>query len=81
MPDIQSAIDHIKTAIDVDPWAADMAEEFLKRNIPQKWVYDRPGHWKCPKCHTIMGRAIQLYSYCYRCGQRCEGVTATDDNG
>lgn len=30
MPDIQSAIDHIKTAIDVDPWAADMAEKALK---------------------------------------------------
>lgn len=29
MPDIQSAIDHIKTAVDVDPWAADMAEKAL----------------------------------------------------
>jgi len=29
MPDIQSAIDHIKTAVDVDPWAADMAVKAL----------------------------------------------------
>ena len=27
---IQSLIDHIKTAIDVDEWAKDMAEELLK---------------------------------------------------
>ena len=27
---IQSLIDHIKTAIDVDPWAKEMAEELLK---------------------------------------------------
>lgn len=30
MPDIKSCIDHIKTAVDVDPWAADMAEKALK---------------------------------------------------
>lgn len=27
---VQSLIDHIKTACDVDPWAKDMAEELLK---------------------------------------------------
>ena len=27
---IQSLIDHIKTACDVDPWAKEMAEELLK---------------------------------------------------
>ena len=27
---VQSLIDHIKTAIDVDPWAKEMAEELLK---------------------------------------------------
>ena len=27
---IQSLIDHIKTAMDVDPWAKEMAEELLK---------------------------------------------------
>ena len=27
---IQSLIDHIKTAVDVDPWAKEMAEELLK---------------------------------------------------
>ena len=36
MPEIQCAIDHIKTAVDVDPWAADMAEKALKKEIPKK---------------------------------------------
>ena len=27
---VQSLIDHIKTAVDVDPWAKEMAEELLK---------------------------------------------------
>ena len=27
---VQSLIDHIKTALDVDPWAKEMAEELLK---------------------------------------------------
>ena len=27
---VQSLIDHIKTAIDVDPWAKEMAEKLLK---------------------------------------------------
>ena len=27
---IQSLIDHIKTSLDVDPWAKEMAEELLK---------------------------------------------------
>ncbi len=28
---VQSLIDHIKTAVDVDPWAKEMAEELLKK--------------------------------------------------
>lgn len=32
---VQSLIDHIKTAMDVDPWAAEMAEELLK-NVEYK---------------------------------------------
>jgi hypothetical protein len=31
---VQSLIDHIKTAIDVDPWAKEMAEELLKEQEP-----------------------------------------------
>ena len=42
MPDIQSCIDHIKKAIDVDLWAAEMVEKALKKEIPRKWKFDRP---------------------------------------
>ena len=33
---VQSLIDHIKTAVDVDPWAKEMAEELLKEQEPTK---------------------------------------------
>lgn len=77
---IQSAIDHIKTAVDVDPWAADMAEKALKKQIPMKWEYDRRVHWKCPNCHIVMGLAAKyIYKYCYNCGQKCERMDKYDD--
>ena len=37
---IQSLIDHIKTAIDVDQWAKEMAEELLKKQEPRLITYD-----------------------------------------
>lgn len=37
MLDIQSAIDHIKTAVDVDPWAAETAEKALEKAMAMKW--------------------------------------------
>jgi hypothetical protein len=43
---VQSLIDHIKTAVDVDPWAKEMAEELLKD--PQRRCVvtcDQCGHW------------------------------------
>lgn len=33
---IQSCIDHIKTAVDVDPWAKVLCEEIMTRAIPVK---------------------------------------------
>lgn len=79
MPDIQSAIDHIKIAVDVDPWAADMAEKALKKEIPQKWEYDRPGHWRCPACGTYIGLSVYLTKYCLNCGQRLERAVIEND--
>lgn len=82
MPDIKSCIDHIKTAVDVDPWAADMAEKALKKEIPQKWVRDIPYRVSCPVCGIIMNlsSAIVVYRYCYNCGQKCEGMDREDDD-
>ena len=31
---VQSLIDHIKTSLDVDPWAKEMAEELLRAHVP-----------------------------------------------
>lgn len=37
---VQSLIDHIKTATDVDPWAKEMAEELLKEQKRKKGSED-----------------------------------------
>ena len=35
---IQNAIHHIKTAVDIDPWAVEIAVEAMRRQIPKKPV-------------------------------------------
>ena len=66
---IQSLIDHIKTAMDVDPWAKDMSEELLSRMI-QKEVQPEGGGslwWSvCPECHGNVGSNDH---FCRHCGQ------------
>ena len=71
---IQSLIDHIKTAMDVDPWTKEMAEELLKEQeaIPPGTENDgNPGAWAswwyvCGAC----GREIDFHDrFCRRCGQ------------
>ena len=45
---VQSLIDHIKTATDVNPWAKEMAEELLKE---QETTLERDGHHiRCLNC-------------------------------
>ena len=56
---IQSLIDHIKTSVDVDPWAKEMAEELLKSQ-PQIVIcgnckhgeLDKYGFVSCNKCES-----------------------------
>ncbi len=69
---VQSLIDHIKTALDVDPWAKDMAEELLKKYVPVK-----PG-WGCGNVYCgYCGRMIYPRKhddeyerrYCAYCGR------------
>lgn len=51
---LQSLIDHIKTAVDVDPWAKEMAEDLLKDQEARLVEIDgQLGGIKygcCPKC-------------------------------
>lgn len=86
---IQSLIDHIKTAIDVDPWAKEMAEELLKEQEAEaKWIYgeDKTGvdGWYCSECNffepwfyefTEDIDFIRFYGHCPKCGRRMTSYT------
>lgn len=71
---VQSLIDHIKTAVDVDPWAKEMAEELLEKQEPKpvkvvKNVYNHEFYY-CPRCDRSF---YDLYygkpKFCDKCGQ------------
>ena len=64
---LQSLIDHIKTATDVDPWAKEMAEKLLKEQeaVEPTW---QQGKAYCGSC----GKRIPLKigaRFCHKCGQ------------
>ena len=66
---IQSLIDHIKTAVDVDPWAKEMAEELLEKHKPVDIELEGGGAawWNvCEECH---GTVDESDSYCKHCGR------------
>lgn len=63
---VQSLFNHIKTAVDVDPWAKEMVEELLKEQEPVA-VYE----CKVNKC--VCGNEINRYwhpEYCGFCGKK-----------
>lgn len=69
---IQSLIDHIKTATDVDPWAKEMAEELLKVHEPippYRVNTDYQQHWKCGRCSTVIKPEDK---FCCACGKRID---------
>ena len=86
---VQSLIDHIKTAVDVDQWAKDMAEELLKQQESEaKWIYgeDKTGvdGWHCSECgffepwfyeFTDDVDFIRFYAHCPRCGRKMTSYT------
>ena len=55
---IQSLIDHIKTSMDVDPWAKEMAEDLLKEQ--QQIV-------RCKDCKWWDKKDDSPYGYCHAC--------------
>ena len=70
---VQSLIDHIKTAVDVDPWAKKMAEELLKEQEPikpkSKVRHGENGqiqHW----CGNCMAMLHGKPKYCSNCGRQ-----------
>ncbi len=54
---VQSLIDHIKTAIDVDPWAIEMMENLLK---------EQPEIVRCKDCKHWSAERINDYNKCKR---------------
>jgi ribosomal protein S27AE len=76
---VQILIDHIKTAIDVDPWAKEMSEELLKEQEPMEPHYNARTNWyECGSCHYSMtsgmhcrNELIPAYKvgFCARCGK------------
>lgn len=77
---VQSLIDHIKTAVDVDPWAKEMAEELLKRQQPEpvrigRFPVENKLFSHCPRCGLTLDEFIHQPSelrplYCPICGQK-----------
>ena len=72
---IESAIRHIQTAADVDPWAAEIAVECMKKQIPKKPNYKADDIYMknhfiqisiCPFCNREI---VAGDMYCIDCGQ------------
>ena len=66
---VQSLIDHIKTAHDVDPWAKVMMEELLNAQKPVKPEIEGSSNtwWHvCGNCHTSINPNAK---YCHQCGR------------
>ena len=68
---VQSLIDHIKTAVDVDPWAKEMAEELLKEQEAVEPIppTDESDLWKCGNCNHQLFRCTHQ-RYCDMCGKK-----------
>ena len=73
---IQNAIRHIQTAVDVDPWAMEIAVKAMQKQIPKKVNYkveDRSIksylsiYSYCPVCEKEVFAGDM---FCVRCGQR-----------
>ena len=60
---IECAIRHIQTAVDVDPWAVDIAVEAMEKQIPKTPNETTDTAWGipcrqavCPECDCYMGQ-------------------------
>lgn len=74
---IECAIRHIQTAVDVDPWAAEIAVEAMRKQLAQKPKVPIDT-WVCPECGRDVEFQAKLgdnivfngqYDFCPKCGQ------------
>lgn len=75
---IQNAIRHIQTAVDIDPWAVEIAVEAMEKQIPKILIAEGDGYadgemvydsFYCPSCDHRM-EEDEVEDYCPNCGQK-----------
>lgn len=66
---IKCAIRHIELFSNVDPWAAEIAVEAMRKQIPQKAVKDEKNWLVCPNC-----KKFAISGYCRYCGQLIDNL-------
>ena len=84
---IECAIRHIQTAVDVDPWAAEIAVDAMQKQIPWRPMKSVDAFNKnlyklyCPTCGTCIAyensrigtlSKIAAHTVCGCCGQRID---------
>jgi ribosomal protein S27AE len=68
---IENAIRHIQTATDIDPWAAEIAVEAMRKQIPMK-VRITTSTKRCGNCGRQLSGIGNIHperNYCVKCGQ------------
>ena len=75
---IECAIRHIQTAVDVDPWAVEIAVEAMEKQIPKRLIAEGDGYadgamvydrFYCPTCDRHF-EEDEIEDYCPNCGQK-----------
>ena len=81
---IECAIRHIQTAVDLDPWAVEIAVKAMEKQIPKELIAEGDGYadgsmvydsFYCPSCDYHM-EDYEVKNFCPNCGQAidCTGV-------
>ena len=68
---IKCAIRHIESSLDVDPWAAEIAVESMRKQIPKK-VRVTTSTKRCSVCVRQLSGIGNIHperNYCQKCGQ------------
>ena len=80
---IEAAIRHIQTSADVDPWAAEIAVEAMRKQISNELIAEGDGYadgemvydsFYCPSCDYHM-EDYEVKNYCPNCGQAIDWGT------
>ena len=82
---IESAIRHIQTSTDIEPWAMEIAVDAMRKQMPQKAMKSIDAYDKnlyklyCPTCGALvaygnsrvgfMNKVSKGYARCAACGQ------------